>query len=362
MQRLYSELDERGIRFRPHVWLSEEWFSPDGVPGIAVPFYLAHPRLMRLERKMTREVEGGNVNWLMRILRHEAGHAIDSAYRLRRRAHWRALFGPASTPYRSRYRARPASRHHVQHLGDWYAQSHPTEDFAETFAVWLAPRSGWQRRYASWPALRKLRFVQQIAGEIRRPSRRRCASRDRIEPLDFNQRTLAQHYRSKLARARTRRGMLADRLLQRVFCSTEPGRARTDRRDAAAREQAAAAGIADPRHRRGSLRGAPGAAYRDRAQRAPAAVRARLAARSRCAPRASCCAGWYGCTCEARDCDCAHEETAHAGGGALESGAARKPGRLLREGDRRVAHRIRCGLDAARAMGMKCRPSECSIH
>lgn len=222
VQRLYSELDERGIRFRPHVWLAEEWFSPDGIPGIAVPFYLAHPRLMRLERKMTRDVEGGNVNWLMRILRHEAGHAIDSAFRLRRRAHWRALFGPASRPYRSRYRARPASRHHVRHLGEWYAQSHPTEDFAETFAVWLAPRSGWQRRYASWPALRKLHFVDQMAGELAH-DRPPVRSRDRIEPLDINQRTLAQHYRNKLARARARRGLLADRLLQRLFAS-EPGR------------------------------------------------------------------------------------------------------------------------------------------
>src|SRR5580698_6357577 len=222
VDRLYSELNERGIRFRPHVWLSEEWFSPDGVPGIAIPFYLAHPRLKRLERKMTREVEGGNVNWCMRILRHEAGHAIDSAYRLRRRAHWRALFGPASTPYRARYRARPASRHHVQHLGDWYAQSHPTEDFAETFAVWLAPRSGWQRRYASWPALRKLRFVQQFAGELgtdRPPVRCRA----RIEPLDVNQRTLGQYYRGKIARERSRRGLLADRLLTRVFAA-EPDR------------------------------------------------------------------------------------------------------------------------------------------
>jgi hypothetical protein len=222
VDRLYSELNERGIRFRPHVWLAEEWFSPDGVPGIAVPFYLAHPRLMRLERKMTREVEGGNVNWFMRILRHEAGHAIDSAYRLRRRAHWRTLFGSASRPYRARYRARPASRHHVQHLGEWYAQSHPTEDFAETFAVWLTPRSGWQRRYASWPALRKLRFVQQFAGELgtdRPPVRCRA----RIEPLDVNQRTLGQYYRGKIARERSRRGLLADRLLTRVFAA-EPDR------------------------------------------------------------------------------------------------------------------------------------------
>jgi hypothetical protein len=221
VERLYSELDSRGIRFRPHVWLSDEWFSPDGVPGIAVPFYLAHPRLMRLERKMTREVEGGNVNWLMRILRHEAGHAIDSAYRLRRRAHWRALFGPASRPYRSRYVVRPASRSHVQHLGDWYAQSHPTEDFAETFAVWLAPRSGWQRRYASWPALRKLRFVQQFVLE-RGAHRPPVRCRERIEPVHVNQLTLAQYYRAKLARTRTHRGTLADRLLNRVFSIT-PG-------------------------------------------------------------------------------------------------------------------------------------------
>ena len=220
VERLYGELDDRGIRFRPHVWLSGDWFSPDGIPGIAVPFYLAHPRLVRLARKMTREVEGSNVNWLMRILRHEAGHAIDSAYRLRRRAHWRALFGHASRPYRARYRVRPASRRHVQHLGDWYAQSHPTEDFAETFAVWLAPRSDWQRRYAAWPALRKLHFVEQLADELsaQPPAVR---SRERIEPLHVDQRTLGQYFRGKAALLRTRRGLLADRLLQRVFV-TDP--------------------------------------------------------------------------------------------------------------------------------------------
>ncbi|HEX4051637.1 MAG TPA: putative zinc-binding metallopeptidase [Steroidobacteraceae bacterium] len=216
VQRLYAELDGRGIRFRPHVWLSDDWFSPDGVPGIAVPFYLAHPRLMRLARKMTRAVEGSNANWAMRILRHEAGHAIDSAYRLRRRAHWRALFGEASRPYRNRYRVRPASRRHVQHLGDWYAQSHPTEDFAETFAVWLAPRSNWQRRYAAWPALRKLHFVDRLADELvthSPPVRRRT----RIEPLHADQRTLQQYFQGKRALSRPRRGLLVDRLLQRVF-------------------------------------------------------------------------------------------------------------------------------------------------
>ena len=244
----------------------EEWFSPDGVPGIAVPFYLAHPRLMRLERKMTREVEGSNVNWLMRILRHEAGHAIDSAYRLRRRAHWRALFGPASEPYRARYRARPASRHHVQHLGDWYAQSHPTEDFAETFAVWLTPRSGWQRRYASWPALRKLGSCSSLPANSA-PITRRCAagiasSRSRSISARWRSTTAA----SSRANAR-RRGLLADRLLQRVFYA-EPGRAGSDRRHAAAHPQGAAARRPDPRYWRGPLCGAPDPAHRHRSRRA----------------------------------------------------------------------------------------------
>ncbi|MCC7462991.1 MAG: putative zinc-binding metallopeptidase [Gammaproteobacteria bacterium] len=222
IERLYGELAARGIRFRPHVWLAEEWFSPDGVPGIAIPFYLAHPRLRSLERRITHEAEGSNTPWLMRLLRHEAGHAIDNAYRLRRRARWRAVFGPASQPYRAWYRARPASRHHVQHLGDWYAQSHPTEDFAETFATWLQPRADWRQRYAGWPAMRKLRFVEQIAAEIgAQPAPVR--TRERIEPLADSTRTLAQHYRHKLAWLARRRRALADAILRRAF---PPGAAR----------------------------------------------------------------------------------------------------------------------------------------
>jgi hypothetical protein len=222
--RLYRELAARGIGFRPHAWWAEEWFSPDGVPGFAVPFYLAHPRLTRLERKMTGLVEGSNANWQMRILRHEAGHAIDSAYRLRRRARYRALFGPASRAYGQQYRARPASRHHVQHLGEWYAQAHPTEDFAETFAVWLQPHSDWRRRYAAWPARRKLEYVAELAGEIggQRPAVRR---RERIEPLAENTRTLGEHYRRKRRAERQRHRALADRMLRRVFAPAAAARA-----------------------------------------------------------------------------------------------------------------------------------------
>jgi hypothetical protein len=216
VRRLYADLERRGLRTRPHVWLSEEWFSPDGVPGIAMPFYLAHPRLERLERRIMGEAEGGNSRLLMRILRHEAGHALDNAYRLRRRRRWREVFGPASLPYPARYRARAGSRRYVHHLGEWYAQAHPTEDFAETFAVWLTPKSGWRKSYAGWPALHKLQAVDEIIAGVRK---RRPPVRNhiRIEPLEHNRRTLAQHYRRKLARNRLIRRGLADELLQRAF-------------------------------------------------------------------------------------------------------------------------------------------------
>lgn len=216
VRRLYAELQARGIRFHPHVWLSEEWFSPDGVPGIAIPFYLAHPRLERLERRIMREAEGGNSRWFMRILRHEAGHALDNAYRLRRRKRWREVFGPASLQYPARYKARPGSRRYVHHLGEWYAQSHPTEDFAETFAVWLTPRSGWRKSYADWPAFQKLSAVEELLAGLR-GRRAPVRNRIRIEPLETNTRTLAQHYRRKLARQRFYRRGLADEFLQRLF-------------------------------------------------------------------------------------------------------------------------------------------------
>jgi len=217
LRRLDAELERRGfVHFRPHCWLSVEWFSPDGVPGIAIPFYLAHPRLARLERRMMHEVEGGNARWLARILRHEAGHALDNAYRLRRRKRWRTVFGRASKPYPVKYTPRITSRNFVMHLGHWYAQSHPTEDFAETFAVWLAPNSTWRADYESWHALRKLRYVDGLMDEIRgeRPAVR---SKAVIEPLHADSTTLREHYRAKLAGDDRSGAVRYDVHLRRVF-------------------------------------------------------------------------------------------------------------------------------------------------
>ena len=141
---LHNELNTCGIRLRIHFWLSDEWFTPDGVHGVAIPFYLAHPLLARLEMNQLLEVEGGTKAWCMRILRHEAGHAIDHAYQLQRKRHRQKLFGKSSMEYPEHYTPKPYSKSFAIHLDPWYAQSHPDEDFAETFAVWLTPHSMWR--------------------------------------------------------------------------------------------------------------------------------------------------------------------------------------------------------------------------
>ena len=213
---LREELGRRGLRVRPHAWISEEWFSPLCTPGIAIPFYLAHPRLARLERKQILDVEGGTRKECLRILRHEAGHVVQHAYRLQRRHRWRQLFGRSSIRYPEYYRPNPASRDFVQHLRLWYAQSHPDEDFAETFAVWLRPRSDWRKRYAGWPALEKLEYVDELMAEIadEKPALQR---RILVDPISRLNTTLAEHYTRKRAFYAVASPTPYDRDLRRIF-------------------------------------------------------------------------------------------------------------------------------------------------
>jgi hypothetical protein len=216
MSDLYAELGARGLTFRPHAWLSSEWFSPDGVPGIAIPFYLAHPRLMRLEKAQMLEVEGGTPEWCMQILRHEAGHAFDNAYALRRRRRRVRLFGPPTQPYPDFYLPKPYSKSFVLHLDSWYSQSHPDEDFAETFAVWLTPDSDWRSRYADWPALRKLEYMDRLMSEIA-GAPPVVKTRRRVEPIERLRTTLGAHYARKRGHYGLEHPHFYDRDLRRLF-------------------------------------------------------------------------------------------------------------------------------------------------
>jgi hypothetical protein len=222
IERLHGELARAGLAFRPYVWLSTDWFTPDGSTGFAIPFYLAHPRLTALEHAQMLEAEGGTREQCMKLLRHECGHALDNAYRLHYRGEWRETFGRWTEPYRDDYRAEPGSRDFVQNLGRFYAQSHPAEDYAESFAVWLASGSRWQQTYAGWPALRKLHRLDAMMREIaREPPRVR--TRDRPESLPRLRMTLREYYRRKKAAYGPIRPWSRDRQLARLFRKPIPG-------------------------------------------------------------------------------------------------------------------------------------------
>lgn len=223
--RLGDELGRAGLRFRPSVWLSTDWFSPHGVSGFAIPFYLAHPRLVRLERRQMLEAEGANEGWCMKLLRHETGHALDTAYRLHRRKRWREHFGRAGAPYRRTYVPEPGSRDYVHHLDHYYAQSHPIEDFAETFAVWLRARGRWRSQYRGWQALSKLEYVDSLMREIadRRPVVR---SQERTDSLPTLRMTLRDYYRRKKAVYGEEDHSVYDADLKRLFAAGVSGRGR----------------------------------------------------------------------------------------------------------------------------------------
>ena len=214
--QLREELAARGLRFPLHFYLSDEWFTPDGATAIAIPFYLAHPRLEKLEGAQMLEVEGGEEEWCMRILRHEAGHAIDNAFRLRLRRQRREVFGSPSVPYPEFYTPKPYSKSFVLHLDAWYAQSHPDEDFAETFAVWLTPNSEWRQRYAGWPALKKLEYMDSMMQSLRDQAPR-VLNTDEVDPLSKLRRTLRQHYRNKRRHYGVDHPNFYDRDLRRIF-------------------------------------------------------------------------------------------------------------------------------------------------
>lgn len=167
INQLYAELESKGLSFRPYIFFGDEWFSPEGMNAISVPFYLSNTRLRNLEKSIMLEVEGGNAEWFMKLLRHEAGHCFDHCYRFSKRKKWSQIFGSPNIDYQPEtYRPQPYSKSYVKHLDRWYAQAHPDEDFAETFAVWLDANKDWKKEYGKWPvALKKLEYIDSLAKE-----------------------------------------------------------------------------------------------------------------------------------------------------------------------------------------------------
>lgn len=194
IKKLNAKLKEKGILWRPYFWFSEEWFSPDGVDGIAIPFMLSHPRLIKLEKKYLAHCEGERLSEFFDIICHEVGHAIDNRFKLRLKKRRQLLFGKSSKPYPKSYTPKPDSKDYVDFLGDYYAQSHPDEDWAETFAVWLSTKN-WRAKYRGTKALAKLEYINELMSSL--PKLRSRKSNQTYMNSKRDNRTIAQYLKQK---------------------------------------------------------------------------------------------------------------------------------------------------------------------
>jgi hypothetical protein len=213
---LKAELIQKAVYSELIFYIGDEWFSPDQVPAIAFPFYLAHPKLKALQFEMMHEAEGAEPKEQMKILRHEAGHALAHAYQLPRRRSWQKIFGDPRAGFSDFYRAKPYSRRFVRNLEDNYAQSHPEEDFAETFAVWLDPESCWPKQYATWPALAKLEYVDSLMRQLRNQSPR-IKTGYLAYDINSSRKKLSSHYEEKKKHSMEQDPSYFDRELQAIF-------------------------------------------------------------------------------------------------------------------------------------------------
>jgi hypothetical protein len=215
------ELEQAGIKkLHPRFYLSTEWGVPYETIAIAIPFYLARPELTVLQAEQACHVEGSGPKDILRYLRHEMGHVVNYAYRLHETKEWIERFGQMSRPYEEEYRPRPFSREFVHHLPGWYAQKHPDEDWAETFAVWLTPGLDWRQQYGKWPgAMRKLEYCERTMAEVldKDPVVTRTELDDDVASLSMS---LEQYYREA-------KGSLAespqelDEMLETIFADAD---------------------------------------------------------------------------------------------------------------------------------------------
>ena len=195
VEQMYKELADKGLqKFKPVVYLSDEWGCPSGEPVIGIPFYLGDKRLADIEAQVNDLETDAET---MMYLRHEAGHAFNYAYKLYRTAEWKQRFGPFRRAYRENYKPVAFSRRYVRHIAGWYAQKHPDEDFAETFAVWLTPDSKWRSKYKYWGALEKLEYMERIGTELGNadPLRKRGRPDVTTDEMDM---TVAEFYERSL--------------------------------------------------------------------------------------------------------------------------------------------------------------------
>lgn len=195
IKQVFEELESFGLKWRPHIWVSNEWFCPDGVPGVAIPFYLLSKKLIKMEKENVGFIEGHTDISFLKLFRHEVGHAFDNAFKLRNKHLRQSIFGSSKLEYKKYYSPKKYSTSYVKHLPLNYAQAHPDEDFAETFAFVISGKHN-KKFNQSLIVRKKINFILQSLDSAKR-SRPKLNNKYKFEELNHDQRTLKSYYRQR---------------------------------------------------------------------------------------------------------------------------------------------------------------------
>ncbi len=134
IRRTREDMARVGItQLNPTFYLSNGYGCVEGTTNIAVGFYDGNDLL----RELNQEFRGWRYDPadILQIVRHEVGHAFCYAYKLYRTKEFRRLFKVKghffnTYPEHAGRRHNPWSADFVNPAGDFYAQTHPDEDFA----------------------------------------------------------------------------------------------------------------------------------------------------------------------------------------------------------------------------------------
>ena len=235
VERALAETRECGVAIEPFFYLSDGYGCVQGTGNIGLGFWDATDLLRDVHhdaRGYTRDEMD-----LVLLLKHEIGHAFCYSHKLFQLPQFREVFGIrgnffATYPDHDRYLYDPYSLDHVNPDNDHYAQKHPDDDFAETFATYVDRTQAWRERYGNRSgALRKIGFVAELIDRYGTESPIIAPGSGLIDvPVEEVRKTVAQFFRISRSRyLRAAEGYLDDDL-RRIFRT----RGRTQRRCLAA--------------------------------------------------------------------------------------------------------------------------------
>jgi hypothetical protein len=221
IDRLLGLLRHRGIRLRPRFYLGEDWGCVAGTSNIEIGFYDADPLLQELNADLRGWSHEPRI--IDYLLRHETGHAFCYMHRLYKLREFRIVFDVKggffdTYPATDRFKPHPWSRDFVNPNRDHYAQKHPDEDFAETFGVWLEPRSVWRRTYRNKKkALEKLELVTRLIDDYGdKPPAVEFDPKKVDAPVEGIRGTVAEELGASLRRFRSAATGYIDPMLKRI--------------------------------------------------------------------------------------------------------------------------------------------------